>query len=200
MRLLVATSNPHKLAEIEKLLRPWGVEVVSPLGLGYCGRFPSEPGSSFRRNSTIKALWFFRAFGLPTLADDSGLVIDALGGEPGVHSARYMGIDDPRQRLMAVLEKMKGVPWEERTARFVTVATFITPTGRVCHFTGVTEGYITFEPVGESGFGYDPIFYHPPSGRTYAQMSAEEKNAVSHRGKALRAFVSYLSGIMVKKR
>lgn len=196
----MATSNHHKLAEISRLLKPLDVQVVSPVELGHRCRFPSEPGSSFRRNSAIKALWFFRAFGLPTLADDSGLVIDALDGEPGVHSARYMGLDDPKERLTAVLDKMKGLPWERRTARFVTVATFITPSGSVCHFTGITEGYITFEPLGESGFGYDPIFYHPPSGKTYAQMTADEKNAISHRGKALRAFVSYLSGIILKKR
>jgi XTP/dITP diphosphohydrolase len=146
-----------------------------------------ETGGSFAENARLKAVAYARASGLPTLADDSGLEVDALGGEPGIHSARYAGSgasDEKRYRLL--LEKLQGVPWEKRTARFRCVIAVVTPEGQIHTAEGACEGIIAFVPKGEHGFGYDPVFYFPEYGMTMAELPLEIKNQVSHRARAMQ--------------
>ena len=146
-----------------------------------------ETGTTFEENSLLKAKAVMEASGLPAIADDSGLCVDALGGAPGVYSARYggEGLDDV-QRYQLLLENMKGqMP---RTARFVSVITCCFPNGDVLSARGECEGSVAFAPMGEGGFGYDPIFFVPGLKKTFSQLTPEEKNAISHRGKALEAF------------
>ena len=189
-RLLVATSNPHKLREMKQLLEGLPYDVLSLSDVDVDILMPEEDGDTFRDNAYIKARGVYDQIvekypDMWVLADDSGMSVDALGGAPGVHSARYKGLPTPEERLEEVLREMKDVQWENRTAHFITVMCLITDFAEV--FTeGIVDGYITFEPKGNSGFGYDPIFYYPPLDKTYAQMSAEEKNSISHRGIASR--------------
>ncbi|MFQ5743776.1 MAG: RdgB/HAM1 family non-canonical purine NTP pyrophosphatase [Acidobacteriota bacterium] len=191
-RLLFATRNPGKLREVLELLDglDWQIEGLPP-GAPDC----EETGASFADNARGKALFTSRSTDLPVLADDSGLVIDALGGEPGVHSARYL---DPAmeqaQRNRAVLAKLTGVKPENRTARFICHLV-LAYRGRFVHETrGSCEGLIADRARGGGGFGYDPIFLAPELGRTFAELSGEEKTACSHRGAAVRAMARYLAG------
>ena len=186
MKLLIATHNPGKVREYEELLAGLPLELTYPAQEGL-GIEVAETGKSFAENARLKAAAYARASGLLTLADDSGLEVDALGGEPGIHSARYAGkgaSDEERYRLL--LEKLKESPWEERTARFRCVIAVATPDGRIHTAEGTCEGIIAFEPRGEHGFGYDPVFYLEEYGKTMAELSSETKNKISHRANAAR--------------
>ena len=190
---MVATNNLGKLREFRDLLDGCGFELVTPADLGVPFD-PEETGSTFEENATIKALAAMRATGLPALADDSGLEVDALGGRPGVFSARYAGGSrtDPalsdEDRVRIVLDEMRGVPEAERAARFRCVIAIATPDGAVRTVDGVFEGRIGYAPRGNNGFGYDPIFVVPELQVTSAELPPAEKNAMSHRGQAaLRA-------------
>ena len=193
MKIVLASKNPHKLVEISKITEKFGFELVlqSELGLDID---VEETGTTFEENSYQKAYAVMKATGLPALADDSGIAVDALNGEPGVYSARYGG--DPSMtdwdRLELLLKNAEPIPDGQRQAQFVCVITFVTPEGQVIQARGEIHGELTREPRGENGFGYDPIFYYPPFGKTTAEIASEEKHQVSHRGKALRVFYEKL--------
>lgn len=186
MKLVIATSNPGKIAEIRhKLADIPGLELV-PRTLFPNLPEPHEDGETFSENARIKALDTARRTGLPAMADDSGLEIDALNGRPGVHSARYGGAgatDEIRNRM--ILEEMRGIAPPMRRARFVCVIAIAFPDGTVHEAQGSCEGIIGFEPRGTGGFGYDPIFIIPETGLTMAEIPLDEKNRISHRAKAL---------------
>lgn len=196
MKFVLASHNQGKLAEMQRILGQLGVEVVLQSELGLALE-PEETGTTFTENARIKAEAVMQASGLPAIADDSGLCVDALNGAPGVYSARYggEGLDDTgRYRLL--LENMKGqMP---RTAKFVSVITCCFPNGDVLTARGECPGTIAFAPQGEGGFGYDPVFFVPPLKKTFAQLTAEEKNAISHRGKALEVFQVKLEAYLKK--
>jgi XTP/dITP diphosphohydrolase len=183
-RLLIATRNPGKLREYERLL------AALPLALTYLNsegitHEVEESGETFAENAIRKAQEYARISGLLTLADDSGLEVDALGGEPGVHSARYAGQEaDDEDRYCLLLERMLCVPWEERGARFLCVVAVAEPEGETYTAAGTCEGVIALAPQGDYGFGYDPVFYLPEHGRTMAQLPTEVKNRISHRARA----------------
>ena len=186
MKLILASNNAHKLEELRAILSSLGMEVVSQKEIGL-DLEPEETGTTFEENARIKARAVMQATGLPAIADDSGLCVDALNGAPGVYSARYggEGLDDTgRYRLL--LENMRGQ--SPRTARFVSVITCCFPNGDILTARGECEGTIAFAPMGEGGFGYDPVFFLPRLKKTFAQLTADEKNAISHRGRALEAF------------
>lgn len=185
-RLLIATSNPGKAAEFRRLLAGCGWEIVTPAELDLEIEV-EETGQAYAQNATIKAVEYARASGLMSLADDSGLEVDALGGRPGPRSARYGGPDltDP-ERVQALLEELAGVPDEERTARFRAVIAIADGAGRVELVEGTVEGRIAHEPRGENGFGYDPVFLLPERGVTTAELPPDEKDDISHRGAAAR--------------
>ena len=193
MKVVLASKNPHKLVEIDEITRKLGIELIlqSELGIDID---VEETGTTFEENSFIKAEAVMKATGLPAMADDSGIVVDALNGEPGVYSARYGG--DPtmtdHDRKMLLLKNTEHVPDGQRQAKFVAVITLVEPDGRVIQARGEIHGELTREPRGENGFGYDPIFYYPPAGMTTAEMPSEEKNAVSHRGNALKVLYEKL--------
>jgi XTP/dITP diphosphohydrolase len=183
-RLLLATNNAGKAAEFRQLLAGCGWELVTPEELGLAIQV-EETGQTYAENATLKAVEYARAGGLVTLADDSGLEVDALDGRPGVLSARYAGADrTDQERVQALLEELAGVPDDERTARFRCVIAIADATGRVELVDGTVEGRIGHEPRGENGFGYDPIFLLPDRGMTTAELPPDEKNAVSHRAMA----------------
>ncbi len=189
MKVVLASKNPHKLEEIGAITAPFGMELVLQSQLGV-DIDVEENGSSFEENSEIKAEAAVRATGLPAIADDSGLMVDALGGEPGIFSARY-GFDDTlddRGRMRLLLKNMEQVPDGARQAKFVCVITFLTPNGEKLRARGEVHGEILRRPRGNGGFGYDPVFFYPPLGKTLAEMTAEEKNRVSHRACALQIF------------
>ena len=187
MKIVLASKNPHKLKEISKITSQFGMELVLESEVGV-DIDVDETGTTFEENSLLKAEAVMKATGLPALADDSGIAVDALNGEPGIYSARY-GFDDSLDdwgRLELLLKNMENVPDGQRQAHYVCVITFMTPEGKIIQARGESHGTILREPVGEGGFGYDPIFYYPPFGKTFAQVTAEEKNAVSHRAEALK--------------
>ena len=194
MKVVLASKNPHKLVEISAILKPLDVELVLESDLGVDVEV-EETGSTFEENSFLKANAVRKATGLPALADDSGIAVDALGGAPGVHSARYG--DDPALddwgRLLLLLKNTEQVPDGQRQAQFVSVITLVYPDGRVIQARGEAHGELLREAHGEGGFGYDPIFYYPPAGKTFAELTAGEKNQVSHRAKALKLFYEKLS-------
>lgn len=186
-RIIFATGNEGKMKEVREILKDLDVQVLSMKEAGIQVDIV-EDGTTFEENAIIKAKAVCRASGEIALADDSGLVIDYLNGEPGVYSARYMGEDTSYHIKNAnLIERLQGVPDEQRTARFVCVIAAAFPDGTVKTVCGAMEGRIGYEETGENGFGYDPIFYLPEYGCTSAQLSMEEKNKISHRGKALRA-------------
>ena len=187
MKLILASKNPHKLTELQKILGALGVEVMMESDAGIDLEV-EETGTTFEENSLLKAQAVMQATGMPAIADDSGLTVDALGGAPGVYSARYGGCTTDPERIALLLENLKDVPAEKRTAQFVSVITCLFPDGRKIVAKGVVNGVITTEPHGENGFGYDPVFFIPEKGKTFAELSSEEKNAISHRGRALREF------------
>jgi XTP/dITP diphosphohydrolase len=191
-RLLVATRNLGKAREYSQLLRDIPFEVVTLEQVGVDEEV-EETGSTFEENARIKADAYASLSGLLTLADDSGLEVDALGGEPGVRSARYAGPEATDQdRVDLLLINLKDVAWEDRTGRFRCVIAIARPSGEVDTVTGKVEGFIQDAPKGDDGFGYDPVFYVPHLGKTIAELSTDEKNGISHRGQAARKAVALL--------
>lgn len=186
-KVVLASRNPHKLAEIGAMMASFNIELVRECDVG-AEVDVEETGATFEENAYLKAAAVMRATGLPALADDSGIAVDALGGAPGIYSARY-GFDDTLDdygRLLLLLKNMERVPDGARQAKFVCVLTLLTPEGRRICARGEAHGVITHAAEGVNGFGYDPIFYYPPLGKTFAQLTAQEKNQVSHRAAALR--------------
>ena len=193
MKVVLASKNQHKLVEISKITEKFGFELVLQSQLGV-DIDVEETGTTFEENSLLKAEAVMKATGLPALADDSGIAVDALNGEPGIYSARY-GFDeslDDWGRLQLLLKNTEHVPDGQRQAKFVCVISFVHPNGQVIQARGEIHGELTREPRGENGFGYDPIFYYPPLGKTTAELSSEEKNEVSHRANALKVFYEKL--------
>ncbi len=191
-KLLIATRNRAKLREIRELLDDLPLAII---GLDEAEPVPAveETGETYDANALIKAQAALAATGLAALADDSGIEVDALGGEPGVRSARFAGpaaSDEDNNRLLVA--RLVGVPAPQRTARFVCVAALALPDGEPIFTRGVVEGRILDAPRGERGFGYDPLFYYEPFGRSFGEAEAGAKNEVSHRGQALRAMASRL--------
>lgn len=185
-RLLLATHNTDKVREYRILLQGLSYELIT-LGEAGIAHKVEEDGDSFEENALAKARAYASLSGLLTLGEDSGLEVDALGGEPGVRSARYAGEGAPNEeRLRLLLSRLEGVPWEKRTARFCCVIALAEPGGRTETFAGECHGLITFEPQGAGGFGYDPVFYFPELGQTFAQLPLEVKCRASHRGQAAR--------------
>jgi XTP/dITP diphosphohydrolase len=183
-RLLLATNNPGKAREFKSLLEGVPFELVTPAEVGVTTEV-AEVGRSFEENATIKAATLALESGLLSLADDSGLEVDALDGEPGTLSARYAGEDaSDADRVAYLLAKMQGIPQEKRQARFRCVIAIANPQGEVELCSGECDGFIAFEPKGKRGFGYDPIFYLPELGKTMAELPLEIKNKISHRGRA----------------
>ena len=194
MKVVLASKNAHKLQELQDILSAQGVEVILESAAGVDVEV-EETGTTFEENSLLKARAVMEASGLPAIADDSGLMVDALNGAPGVYSARYggPGLDDAgRYRLL--LENMRGVL--DRKCRFVSAITLCMPSGDIVTARGECPGTLAYAPQGENGFGYDPIFFVPEKKKTFAQLTAEEKNAISHRGRALRLFQEKLSAYL----
>ncbi|MBQ3919920.1 MAG: RdgB/HAM1 family non-canonical purine NTP pyrophosphatase [Oscillospiraceae bacterium] len=186
MKIILATNNKNKLREFREILSPMGYEVISQSEAG-ADIEADETGTTFEENAYIKAKAIYDILHMPVIADDSGLEVDHLGGAPGVYSARYA---EPGHRCERVLSELEGVPDNERTARFRCVICFIDADGKAQYVSGSCEGRIGYERRGSNGFGYDPIFLYDD--RTLAEMSADEKNAISHRGKAIRELTKLL--------
>ena len=194
--LVVASQNPHKVREIRALLTEVPVRVIALSDLPSPARL-SEPHETFAANAAAKAATTARASGHLALADDSGLIVPALDGKPGVHSSRIA--DSDPERIEWLLEQMHGLTGAERTAYFVCVLALADCTGDLLGtWQDRADGVITREPQGTGGFGYDPLFWYPPAERTFAEMRPAEKNNVSHRGRALRAFRQDLPGILTR--
>lgn len=195
-KFVLATHNPGKLAEMRAILSGLGVEVLSPAEAGVEADV-EETGSTFAENAMLKAKAVCAAAGLPAVADDSGLCVDALNGAPGVYSARYggEGLDD-RGRCLLLLNSMRGQA--TRAAHFACAVACAFPNGDTLEAEGRCDGAIAFAPLGEGGFGYDPVFLLPEKGKTFGQIGPEEKSAVSHRGKALAAFAEKLGTYLGK--
>lgn len=190
MKIIAATKNKNKLREFREILR--GFEIISQEDAGV-DIDVEETGTTFEENSMLKAKAIFETTGIAAIADDSGLCVDALDGQPGVYSARYGGEGyDDAGRVQLLLKNMKDVPDENRTARFVCAITLVDGNG-VITARGECEGKIDYEPKGENGFGYDPVFFVEEFGKTTAEISPEQKNEISHRGKALKIFAEKLS-------
>jgi len=190
MKFLIATQNPGKTREFQLLLAPLEDKLCFPAELGLQIEV-NEDGSTYADNARKKALAYAHASGMLTLADDSGLEVDALDGAPGIRSARYAPGHDA-DRVEALLARLRGVPTEQRTARFRCVIVIVTPAEEIYSVEGVCEGLIAFEPAGQGGFGYDPVFYLPDWGCTMAQLPPEEKNRISHRARAAEAAMPIL--------
>lgn len=190
MKVALASNNQNKLREMKAILEPLGWEIFTMKELGVHVE-PEENGLTFEENSKIKAVAVMEATGLPAIADDSGIEVDALDGAPGVYSARYGGeaCPDDKARNQFLLKNMEAVPDEKRTGRFVSVITMASPDGRVVSARGELEGQILRQEKGDGGFGYDPLFYIPTEDCTMAELSSERKNEISHRAAALGKFV-----------
>jgi XTP/dITP diphosphohydrolase len=200
MRFIIATHNAHKLIEMRRILEPLGIEAVTDTDLGIVLPEVEETGTTFAQNAHLKAAAACEFSGLPAIADDSGLMVDALDGAPGVYSARYAGENGNDQKNNEkLLNALKEVPDEKRGAQFVSAICCVFPDGSTITADGVVRGSIGYEPKGENGFGYDPLFRtieYP--GKTSAEISDEEKDAISHRGKALRQFAPLLEDFLKK--
>ncbi len=199
--LLLATSNEHKLDEVREILVPLGFMVEGLDSVGFSIPEPVEDGVTFEENARIKAVAYARAVGRTCLADDSGLEVDALGGAPGIHSARYSGVDGSRQERDAannekLIKELDGMSEEESRARFVCAMCLASADGRILAETrGEFEGVIVAQPRGGNGFGYDPHLFLPDLGCTSAELSSKEKNARSHRGDAVRQMAKMLESV-----
>ncbi|MEI6131227.1 MAG: XTP/dITP diphosphatase [Bacillota bacterium] len=192
LRIIVASKNKGKLEEIKYIFQNLPYEIVTMQDAGIEDDIP-ETGTTFEENALIKARHVQSVSGEIALADDSGLEVDYLNGAPGVYSARFAGVGaSDAQKNTKLLETLSGVPLEKRTARFVCVIALVFPDGKELLSRGTFEGIIAERPVGENGFGYDPLLFVPEQGRTVAQMSDSEKNEVSHRGKALRKMLGQI--------
>ena len=196
MRFVLATHNPGKLREMGEILKDFGIEVVSPRDLGITVDV-EETGTTFAENAMLKAKAICKEANLPAIADDSGLCVDALNGAPGVYSARYggEGLDD-RGRYMLLLSSLRGAP--TRAAHFACAVACAFPNGDTLTAEGRCDGSIAYAPLGEGGFGYDPVFLLPGTGKTFGQLTQEEKSAVSHRGRALKDFAGKLEAYLKK--
>lgn len=188
MKLVLASKNQHKLAEMQTILGQLGLEVVLESEVGVDVDV-DETGTTFEENALLKAKAVMEASGMAAIADDSGLEVDALNGAPGVYSARYGSKNSDAERTAFLLENMKEIPEEKRTARFVSAIACALTDGRVVTARGTCEGMILFETRGDNGFGYDPVFYVPEIGMTFAEADGARKNAISHRGNALKQFL-----------
>ena len=187
MKIIFATKNEGKVREAQKILDSDKIELVTMTRAGINDDIV-EDGTTFAENARKKAMEIMKISGLPAIADDSGLEIDFMDKKPGVYSARFMGHDTPYEfKNKKILEMMKDVPEEKRTARFVSAVCLAMPDGRLIEEEGTIEGIIGYEIKGGNGFGYDPIFYIPELKKYSAELSLEEKNLISHRGKAMRA-------------
>ena len=195
-KFVLASHNPGKIKEMSAILAELGVEVVSPKDLGITVDV-EETGDTFAENAMLKAKAICAASGLPAIADDSGLCVDALNGGPGVYSARYggEGLDD-RGRYMLLLNNMRGQT--TRAAHFTCSIACAFPNGDTLTAEGQCDGTIAFAPMGEGGFGYDPVFFYPPLAKTFGQLTAEEKSTISHRGQALKEFSAKLETYLGK--
>jgi XTP/dITP diphosphohydrolase len=201
IELLLGTTNPGKVAEVEAFLKNVPLKVHSLTGLGSAPEVV-EDGLTFEENALKKARTFAEHSGYVTLADDSGLEVDALNGAPGIYSARYAGeraTDAANNRKL--LYELRDVPWEDRSARFVCVLALVAPMSQQVQVTvrDSCEGTIMFAPRGEHGFGYDPLFFFPPLGKTFGELDRETKAGVSHRGKALKKLAEMLPFIVSKR-
>ena len=196
MRFVLATHNPGKLREMGEILKDFGIEVVSPRDLGITVDV-EETGTTFAENAMLKAKAICKEANLPAIADDSGLCVDALNGAPGVYSARYggEGLDD-KGRYMLLLSSLRGAP--TRAAHFTCAVACAFPNGDTLTAEGRCDGSIAYAPLGEGGFGYDPVFLLPGTGKTFGQLTQEEKSAVSHRGRALKDFAGKLEAYLKK--
>lgn len=195
-RIIFATGNEGKMREIRLILADLGLEILSMKEAGAVVDI-EENGTTFAENAEIKARAVWNCTGDIVLADDSGLVVDYLGGEPGVYSARYMGEDTSYEiKNQAIIDRLADAKEEERTARFVSAIAAVLPDGTVIHTEGTVEGVIAHTPAGTGGFGYDPIFYLPEYGMTSAEIPIEKKNEISHRGKALEAMKIKLKEVL----
>jgi len=193
--LVIATRNKGKTLEIKALLKGFPVEIKN---LDDFGPIPhlEEDGDTFDENAYKKASFAARILGLPALADDSGLTVEALDGAPGIHSARYAGENaTDEQRYLQLLNEMEGK--SNRKAAFECVISIAVPTGPALTYEARCEGLITTEPAGSNGFGYDPVFFYPPYNKTFAQITIEEKNSISHRGKALAELRSEFDKVLI---
>ena len=203
MRIVFATGNMGKMREIREIMADFNIDIVSMKEAGV-ETDVEEDGTTFMENSFIKAraiskICHEKGYEDIVLADDSGLVVDALNGEPGIYSARYMGEDTPYSIKNAnIIERLEGVPDDKRSARFVCAIACVMPDGEELQAEATYEGAIGYEEKGEHGFGYDPIFLVPELGVTTAQLSPDEKNGISHRGRALRAMAECLKEEMSK--
>ena len=195
-KFVLATHNPGKLKEMGAILAQFGVEVVSPRDLGLTVDV-EETGTTFAENAMLKAKAICAAAKLPAIADDSGLCVDALNGGPGVYSARYggEGLDD-KGRYMLLLNSLRGQ--STRTAHFPCAIACAFPNGDTLTAEGRCDGTIAYAPMGEGGFGYDPVFFVPELKKTFGQLTAEEKSAISHRGRALESFIGKLETYLKK--
>jgi XTP/dITP diphosphohydrolase len=200
-KLLIATNNPHKVAEYSQIFANLAVAITYLAEAGI-SLDPEETGTTFEENAIIKARAFAQATDLPVLADDSGLEIDALNGEPGVYSARYghTAKDDHVGRYQIVLDRLtaKDIPWAQRTARFRCVIALAIKEHLVGTAAGTVEGYIDYEPRGQNGFGYDPIFFVSEFNQTLAEMPSAQKHSISHRGRAARAAIPLIERLVVE--
>lgn len=195
--MLFGTFNRNKIAEFDAIISAAGLSVrlLSPADIGISAE-PEETGATFAENAREKAIYFSKAAPVPVIAEDSGLCVDAIDGWPGVQSKRAAKTD--RERIAVLLAKLNGIPLERRTARFVCSAA-VAIAGEIVYFVErSTEGIIAFESAGEGGFGYDPVFYYPPAGMTFAQMTRAQKSEVSHRGKALSDVCSWIGKTDIK--
>jgi len=198
-KLLLATNNRAKVREYKRLLSDLPYQLVTMADAGITLTV-DETGDSMEENARLKATTLARESNLITLADDSGLEVDALGGEPGRLSARYAGEHaTDAERIAYLLKRLEGVPREKRTARFRCVIALATPEGKTEYCHGVCEGVITFEPKGKHGFGYDPVFYLPELGKTMAEIPLNIKNRISHRGRAARQVPRALKQLLGKE-
>lgn len=195
MDFLIATHNMGKRDELQRILKPMGIRVLVAEEAGVTLRDAEETGTTFEENAMIKAVSAAEDSGMPCIADDSGLVVDALDGRPGIYTARYGGEEMPYpEKIKKLVEEMQDVPDEKRTARFVSCIACVFPDGRKLTVRGECEGKIGYEPYGKGGFGFDPIFYCGEE--SFASLSPEAKDAISHRGNALRRLAAVLPAYM----
>lgn len=192
MKLVLATNNAHKLSEIRQILGDRFEEILSLRDLGITQDI-EETGTTLKENAIIKATTIMKITGLPTLADDTGLMVDALNGEPGVYSARYAGEQhDDKANVAKLLKNLEPYKGKERSAHFVTCMVIAYPNGIIKTVEGRTDGEITTSPSGKNGFGYDPVFYSYDLKKVFAEATPEEKNSVSHRGRALAKIIPFI--------
>jgi len=190
VRILLATTNPGKLAEVKQILG----ERIEIVGLSAAESTEEiETGTSFKENALLKARHYFQISGIPTIADDSGLEVEALNGAPGIHSARYAGPDaEDKDRIQKLIEEMRGVPGQRRHARFTCAAAIVWASGEKV-FEDFVSGMILEAPRGQAGFGFDPVFFYEPLGKTFAEISSSAKAEVSHRGRAFRRLAAWFA-------